>query len=149
MEFVDAIPFSSMIAGMLLCEPTVSAVDIINLMSRLSVAGIDVVDDDIDFLSICIEINSNCSFYLKDGYDYDTKIDDDMTIAYFLEKVAGKKILSFLSEDVRYCESYHNYYQKTYESPNERHHSFNIKNTRRKSRIKNKFVFVPFLSVVR
>ena len=94
--------FSSLIAGMLLCNRRVEAASVVNMLSKFSCVGIEVEEDDIDFLSCCIEYDSSYSFYLREGFQYDTVLLDGMTVGDFLMDTAGEKVLSILHDNIKY-----------------------------------------------
>ena len=93
----DCISFSSLLAGLLLLKKNVSALDIINEINKLENVGIYVDDDndDIEYLSCCINLNNYCSFSLKN--DYDTILYDDFKVIDFLKTVAGDRVLKLLN----------------------------------------------------
>ena len=114
MELEDTIPFSSMIAGMLLLTNHVSSIDVINLMARLSKKGISVDDetDDIFKLVCCIDTDKYCSFSLRSGFDYHTKLMNGDTVSQYLEKVAGNMVLEYLKNDSVYGVLYSEYLKR-------------------------------------
>ena len=111
---MDSVPFSSMIAGMLLCKERISAIDAVNMVDRLSCLGIMVDDenDDIDCLSCCAFMNEDCSIILSRKYD--DFLSDDVTVSDYLEELAGIDFLNILSNDLifkslyeKYCSAFH------------------------------------------
>ena len=104
MDNSESMSFSSVIAGLLLCNRKVDASLVTNTLSKLSCMGID-VDDEFDDISCCVSCDKFCSFYLKDGYDYDTKLFNGVTVFKYLVSVAGDKVMSFIKDDVRYQEN--------------------------------------------
>ncbi|MBQ8681613.1 MAG: hypothetical protein IJ509_01735 [Bacilli bacterium] len=101
MEPIETVPFSSLIAGMLLKTRELSTTDIVNMISKLSDYNIHVEDeeDDLDYLGLCVEIGPNYRFSLKKDMNYDTKLDDNITVYMFLLNIAGPVLLSFLGLD--------------------------------------------------
>ena len=151
MDFNDSISFSSIIAGMLLCMRSVSAIEIINTVSIFSSEGIDIDDenDDIQYLSCCVDFNKDCSFSLKDGFDYSTKLASDITVYQFLENVAGERVISFFANDAKYRVFYQNNYQQFYEFLNHSISSYQLKNDKSMSKKRTRtgrFSFVTFLT---
>ena len=102
-----------MIAGVLLLTNHVSSVDVINLMSRLSMRGISVDDenDDIFRLACCVDMDKYCFFSLRNGFDYQTKLANGNTVSQYLEGVAGSKVLDYLKNDSIYGTLYLEYYK--------------------------------------
>ena len=147
MDNVESIPFSSIIAGMLLCNRRISASQVINVMSKLSCLGIDVDDeyDDIDCLDCCVLCDRCCSFCLLDGFDYDTKLSGNITVFQFLKNIAGDKVLRFIKDDSRYQENCRKCLQVNNFISLEKNDSKLNKKSKTLKRI-NRFVVAPFLS---
>ena len=101
MEPMETVPFSSLIAGMLLENRELSTLDIVNMISKLSDYNINVEDeeDDLDYLGLCVEIGPNYRFSLRKGMDYDTKLYGNVTVYMFLLNLAGPILSSFLGFD--------------------------------------------------
>ena len=70
MEQVESVPFSALIAGMLLCQRTYNSASIVNTISGLQAQGVMVDDenDNMDDLSCCVEVSPNYCFQLKKTY---------------------------------------------------------------------------------
>ena len=103
MEQVESIPFSSLIAAMLLFKKNCTSAEVVNMSSKLMGMGIMVDDenDDLESLSCCIEMSFDYScFHLKEGLKYDTILYPNITVFEFLNIHTNEKILSFLRENV-------------------------------------------------
>lgn len=91
MEQVCSVPFSALVATLLLNNRVVTARDIVNFNSKISSLDgniiVDVIDDDIDCLSLCVNFDSKFNFSIKPGLDYDSIIDDELTVRQFLLKI--------------------------------------------------------------
>lgn len=98
MEQVSSVPFSALIATLLLKNRVVTAKEIVNFSSMISFGDgntiIDVIDDDIDYLSICVDVDEKFNFSIKPSLDYDSIIGDGITVRQFLIK-------NSLSNDIR------------------------------------------------
>lgn len=99
MEQVESIPFSTFIAGMLLCKMSYNSTEVVNIISRLEGQGIMIDDenDSMDELACCIEMSPNYDFCLKKGLGYDTILSPGVTVFKFLMIHADERILSFLN----------------------------------------------------
>ncbi len=108
MEQSESIPFSSLIAGLLLIKDRVSSVEIVNVISRLMDKGIVIDDenDDIDCLLLCVMIDRKYCFSLRDGFSYETMLTSNINVETFLKSHTNEEILSFLKNDVFYQEFY-------------------------------------------
>ena len=98
MEQVDLVPFSALIAGMLLIKRKVTSMDVVNAMSELQGKGTDIDDEDdtIDCISCCVEMKRDCSFCLKSNISYDDILEDGNTVREFLLLHSNLKINSLL-----------------------------------------------------
>lgn len=94
-----SISFSSFIAGLLLFKDEVTAIDIVNMMSRLDGIYVDDENDDLEILKCCVDFETNYCFCLKRGYSYQTMLSDGSTVFQFLTKVAGESFLSVLMKN--------------------------------------------------
>lgn len=108
MEHVDSVPFSSLIAGMLLVKRSVSSMDIVNAISRIGASGVTVEDenDDLEVLSLCVEMSRNYDFYLREEISYETTLCTGVRVIDFLMLQTNEKILSYLKNDPFYEELY-------------------------------------------
>ena len=99
MEQVESIPFSSLIASMLLLKKSCTSAEIVNISSKLIGMGIMVDDenDDMGKLSCCVKMSEDYScFHLKEGLEYDTIIYPNVTVFEFLNIYTNEKIMTFL-----------------------------------------------------
>ncbi len=107
MDDCETVPFLSVVAGLLLCNNKISAIDLINFISRISSLNIEVDDDsDLSYLSFCVDVDKNYSFRLKEGINYQTKLECGVSVFYFLKDFAGDKILECLKKDSVYKDIY-------------------------------------------
>ncbi len=115
MEQSESIPFSSLIAGLLLMKKSVSSIEIVNVISRLDEKGIAVDDenDDISSLLLCVTIDYKYCFSLKDGFSYETVLNSNINVETFLKRHTNEKFLSFLKND----SIYHELYSKRFFNP--------------------------------
>ena len=83
-------PFSALVATLLLDNRVVAAKDIVNFNSKISSLDgniiVDVFDDDIDCLSLCVNVDSKFNFSIKPRLDYNSIIDGGLTVREFLLK---------------------------------------------------------------
>lgn len=103
MEQVESIPFSGLIAGMLLYKRSCTSIEVANVLCRLENYGIYVDDenDNLDCLSCCVEASSNYScFCLKNGFGYNTVLLSGVEVSEFLKIHTNDKILSIIGESV-------------------------------------------------
>lgn len=110
MDDSESIPFSSVVAGLLLCNRSVNAIDITNMISILSSFGIEVIDDDYSFLSVCIDNDRQYNFFMKEDMNYDTILDCGSSVYDFLESVAEDRFISILKDDYKYSNLFLNNY---------------------------------------
>lgn len=103
MEQVESIPFSSLLAGMLILKRGYTAIEIVSKLSELEGMGIVVDDenDDLEILSCCLEMDSNLGFHLKAGLEYDTVLCPDVTVFDFLNIHTNEKVMSFLRGEMK------------------------------------------------
>lgn len=104
----DLVPFSSLIAGLLLIKRRVTSVEVVNVLSRITNSGIiiDEYNDNIDCLFPCMELDTKCCFYLKDNLSYDTMLFPNISVREFLMDHTNESILSFLADDPVYKDFY-------------------------------------------
>ena len=104
----DLVPFSSLIAGLLLIKRSVDFVEVVNVLSRITESGIIIDDenDDIDCLFPCMALGTKCCFYLKDNLSYETMLFPNVSVREFLMDHTNEGILSFLANDVTYKDCY-------------------------------------------
>lgn len=96
MEQTQSIPFSTLIASLLLCKRQITSVEVVNAISRLCCEGIDICDDDYDCLSSCVIVDNNYCFSLKMELDYDSFIFSNVRVKEFLLEKADFKLLTYL-----------------------------------------------------
>lgn len=88
MEQFLSVPFSKVVATLLLEDRNVTAKEIVNYISKISSGLEDIIvkteDDNFDYLSFCVEFDNNFNFKLKNGWDYDSIINDSITVRDFL-----------------------------------------------------------------
>lgn len=98
MEQVESIPFSSLIAGLLLCKKSYNSAEVVNVISELEGQGIMIEDenDDMERMSCCVEMSPNFDFHLKKGLEYVTVLSPGVTVFKFLMIHTDERILSFL-----------------------------------------------------
>ena len=93
MEQVEEIPFSSLVAFMLLEKPEVNCFEIVNFISKISQGEgdiiYDVIEDDCECLSICVDSFSNGGFVIKDNMTYETILYDGVTVRDYLMGIAS------------------------------------------------------------
>lgn len=112
MDDEKTVSFMSVVAGLLICNSRVSAVDITNFISRFSSLGFEVDDgEDLSKLFVCVDIDKNFNFSLKKGFSYDTFLDSGKSVFHFLEEIAGNDVLFYIKSDNRYFDSYNNCYE--------------------------------------
>ena len=101
MEQVESIPFSALIAGIMLYKKEYSSIEIVGILGKLEGEMGVVIDDEndnLDELSCCVEISSSYDFQLKKGVDYSTVLNQDITVLKFFMIHTNQFILSFLDE---------------------------------------------------
>ena len=99
MDTVDSVSFSSVVAGMLLFHKSVSSSDVVNVMSRLSNYGVFVNDEDdnMECLMCCVDFHNYDSFYLRNGYNYDTDL-GGISVFQYLKEIATDRVISLLQD---------------------------------------------------
>lgn len=101
MEQLESIPFSALVAGVLLRKTECTSVEIAKILSNLEMEKgvmIDDENDNLDALSCCVEMGSNYDFYLKKGLKYSTVLNQDITVFKFLMIHTNQMVLSFLDD---------------------------------------------------
>ena len=106
------VPFSSVLAGMLLFQRIIKPIDIMRVISELSNNDIYVDDDDLDYLLFCVDFRKDCSFAMKKGYDYQTILEDGGTLYDFLYSTAGDLIVQFFKNNSKYCCEFSRLYEQ-------------------------------------
>ena len=98
MEQKESVPFSALIAGMLLYDRNLKSTTVVNMMSKLEHKNIyvDDVNDNLDVLYLCVDISSDYGFGLKPELDYDTILYGNVTVYKFLVMNTNSIVLSFL-----------------------------------------------------
>ncbi len=112
MDDEKTVSFMSVVAGLLICNSRVSAVDVTNFISRFSSLGFEVDDgDDLSRLSVCVDVDNSFNFSLKKGFFYDTFLENGKSVFQFLEEIAGNDVLFYIKSDNRYYNSYKDCYE--------------------------------------
>lgn len=101
MEQVESIPFSALIAGLLLYKKSYHSTEIANIISVVEGQGILIEDenDDFEILSCCVEMSLDYDFRLKDGLDYQTILYPNMTVSNFLMIHTKEKVFSLIENN--------------------------------------------------
>ncbi len=100
MEQSDLISFTSVVASLLLCKRYITSSEIINFTSKLNCEGFEIDEDwNIDELSLCVDMDSQYSFILKNKLSYDSVLYDHITVRKFLKSYSDEKILKVIQED--------------------------------------------------
>ena len=102
MEQVESIPFSELIAGMLLYKRSYTSLEIAMVLSKLEEYGIVVDDenDNLNIISCCVEMNSNYGFCLKDGLCYNTILFSGVEVSDFLKIHTNDKVLLIIGDSI-------------------------------------------------
>ena len=100
----DLVPFSKFIAGILLFRRSYTAIEIVNILSMLGSYGIFIDDenDELDYISCCVERDLNYNFYLKNDLCYDTVLSFGVDVASFLRLHTNERLLSILNDNMDY-----------------------------------------------
>lgn len=98
METLDSIPFSSVIASMLLYQREVHSFEIVNAISQLNRNNILVEDewDCSDELFLCVERDHDYNFRLIHGLDYSSILYGNITVYEYLLFHTSPRILSLM-----------------------------------------------------
>lgn len=72
------------------------------VLSKIEEYGIIVADenDDLNIISCCVEMNSNCGFCLKNGLSYGTILFPGVEVSDFLKIPANDKVLLIIGESI-------------------------------------------------
>ena len=102
MEQVESIPFSELIAGMLLYKKSYTSLEIAIVLSKLEEYGIVVDDenDDLSIISCCVEMNSNYGFCLKKCLNYSTILFPGVEVSDFLKIHTNDKVLLIIGDSI-------------------------------------------------
>lgn len=95
------LPFSSLVASVLLYKKHVTSVEIINIISLLVKENIfieDDIDDEIDDLMLCVDCPNLDYFKIKDMVSYDTCLTFGVTVRDFLFSKSNPIILDFFDK---------------------------------------------------
>jgi len=87
MEQFYKIKYSGVIATLLLYKREITAIDIINFCSKIS-DEYEVIDDGIQDLFECVEVDSQFNFRIKKYLDYYSILRDGKTVLEFLNSKA-------------------------------------------------------------
>lgn len=100
----DLIPFSKFIAGILLFRRYYTSIEIVNILSKLESYGIFIDDenDELDYISCCVEKDLNYNFYLSSDLSYDTLLSYGIDVSSFLRLHTNDKLLSVISKNMDY-----------------------------------------------
>ena len=144
-----SIPFSSLLAGLLMFRQTVKPLDVVKVIADLQINNISVddMDDDIDFLSFCIDVSRDYSFSLKKDISYHTILDNGNTLYQFLEEVAGEVLIQFFMNNCKYSNEFFFIYEREHIFENSL--SFVKKNNKRISLKKRKTSWLVIPSFIR
>ena len=144
-----SIPFSSLLAGLLMFKQTVKPLDVVKVIADLQVNNISVddMDDDIDYLSFCIDVSKDYSFSLKKEFSYHTILDSGNTLYQFLEKVAGEVLVQFFETNCKYSNEFLSIYEREHALENSL--SYVMKNNGGKSLKKRKTSWLVIPSFIR
>ena len=98
MEQGSFLPFSSLIASMLLFKNRITSVEIINLTSLLAQYNIFIDDeiDNMDIFSTCVICNNYSYFEIRDDASYDSILSDGKTVWDFFMENANKDIVDVI-----------------------------------------------------
>ena len=107
MEQTDLIPFTSVIAGMLLCKRVLTSGEIVNFISELSCEGMEIDEYwNNEELSPIVYMNDQYSFGLKDGLFYDSVLSSGLNVSDFLVAHTDIRVLDYIHSQAKYEEMY-------------------------------------------
>ena len=87
MEQIYSINFSSLIASFLLHKNKVSSVELVNYCSKIeSEFDVEIVDDDIEYLFECVDMDYDSSFCIRSNLDYESVLPCGKTVYDFLKE---------------------------------------------------------------
>ena len=100
MEQIESVPFSSLIAGMLLLKSSYTTLETAQILCYLEGTGIEIDEENDDFskLYCCVKFENNYGFRLKNGMMYDTVLYSGDTVLSFLKENTDDMVLSFLND---------------------------------------------------
>ena len=103
------LPFSSLIASMLLFKRHITSLEIVNFISMLSSENIFIDDefDDIDSLLLCVNCFNYAYFDIKEIFNYDSVLNNEKTVREFLNELASKEIIDLIERGK--CSNFFNY----------------------------------------
>ena len=103
MEDVIFLPFSSLVASMLLYKKYVTSVEIINFISLLGKDNIfisDELDDDLSNLMLCIDYPCDFDYFkLKDSLSFETVLFENVTVRDYLISKSSFDILNCIEKN--------------------------------------------------
>lgn len=102
MEQVESIPFSGLIAGILLYKRSCTSFEIAIVLSKLGEYGIIVDDenDDLSIISCCVEMDKNYGFCLKHGLNYNSVLLSGVVVSDFLRIHTREEVLALISRSI-------------------------------------------------
>lgn len=102
MEQVESIPFSSLIAAMLLKKKSYTSLEIATEICKLERMGIVIDDenDNLEIISCCVEMDFDCSFHLRRGLNYDSVLSTGVKVSTFLRLYTNDHVLSILDNNI-------------------------------------------------
>ena len=91
-EQICPVPFYRVVATLLLKKRMVTAREVVNFISEISQSDDEVIyevedDEGIDCLTDCVEMDKGLNFKIKDKMDYDTVMENGMTVREFLWEI--------------------------------------------------------------
>lgn len=101
MDQSSFLPFSSIVASILLYKRRVTGVEIINFISLLSQENIfisDESDEEMDNLMMCVDCRNYDYFEIKNNLDYDSYLFEEVTVKEFLYSKASIVVLEFINK---------------------------------------------------
>ena len=100
MEQDSFLPFSSVVASLLLYKRKVTGVEVINFISLLSQENIFISDEEDEYMNslmICIDCYNYDYFEIKESLDYDSYLFNDVTVKEFLYSKSSLVVLNFIN----------------------------------------------------
>ena len=100
MEQDSFLPFSSVVASLLLYKRKVTGVEVINFISLLSQENIFISDEEDEYMNslmICIDCYNYDYFEIKESLDYDSYLFNDVTVKEFLYSKSSLGVLNFIN----------------------------------------------------
>lgn len=95
------LPFSSVVASLLLYKRRVTGIEVVNFISMLSQENIFISDDEdecMNSLMICIDCCNYDYFEIKSSLDYDSYLFKGVTVRDFLYNKSSLVVLEFINK---------------------------------------------------